>query len=316
MNCSPLLESTCDCCGAAFWKEIHFRKTATYFRCSSCGYHLMVHTGGEDKRAAFSKEQEKFYSERSLLLSPLVRDLETESLKVRMPIIQKYLKSKSRLLEVGPGTGTTVAALLGLQHRVDAVEESPILANQIKQKYGIHIIEGQFEAAEIEHESYDGYLSFHVIEHVVDVHQHLKAAHAAVKPGGYAFIATPNADSWQHNLPKRLSPNYDSAHLQLFTPKALMLCLENAGWRCRRVYTPEYTTNWIRVGTKLIRRIRGREETDVGGEFVGLFEDNQNSLRVILGLFRLLSAPIRALQSYLRKGNELLVVAQKPMSDL
>ena len=125
-------------------------------------------------------------------------------------------------------------------------------------EHGIDVRTGSFEDQSFDGDLYDAYLSFHVIEHVTDVHAHLKKAAGIVRPGGYAFVATPNADSWEHRLASTLSPNFSPVHLQLFSRRSLALMMDKAGWSVEDVMTPSYTDAWLRVVSSLLQATRGK----------------------------------------------------------
>lgn len=308
----------CKCCGSSVWCKIPFVEEYSYMRCEGCGYYIHEPVSFEKKIKLFYQEQKKFYDDQSMLLSPIVRYIENESMPVRLKMVKKLLGQNSKLLEVGPGSGSVISCLLKEGYSIDAVEESQTLAGNIKKKYkklGVNVFTGMFELLDFESEIYDGYMSFHVIEHVVNVERHLKKAKEIVKPGGFAFIATPNADSWEHKFPWRLSPNYDSAHFQLFSKKALSMFIEKAGWKVVEINTPEYSTGWIRVFTKLLRRIKRRENKDIGGEYVVSFDKNEKLFVFVLVLIRILTTPLRYFQEKLGRGNELFIIAQKNNSN-
>jgi 2-polyprenyl-3-methyl-5-hydroxy-6-metoxy-1,4-benzoquinol methylase len=309
-----LSDLQCMCCGFSVWRMIPFVKEYSYMRCEVCGYFIHEPVSVEQKKILFNQEQQKFYDDQSMLLSPIMKYLESESVSMRLRLVNQFLGKYSKLLEVGPGSGSVISRFLKEGYLIDAAEESQALAKNIQNefgKFGVNVFAGTFESQDFGSEIYDGYMSFHVLEHVVDVEQHLKKAKDIVKPNGFAFIATPNTDSWEHNFPWRLSPNYDSAHFQLFSEKALSLCIERAGWKVIQINTPEYTTGWVRVITKLLRRIKKRENKDIGGEYAASFKNNEKLFVFILGLIRRITSPLRYIQGQFGKGNELFIVAQK-----
>jgi SAM-dependent methyltransferase len=152
------------------------------------------------------------------------------------------------------------------------------------------------------------FCSFHVIEHVTDPRAHLSEAARVVRPAGLAFVATPNASSWEQKLFRRLSPNFDSAHLRVFSAQSLQRLADETGWSVLYDETPEYTSGWLRVVSKAFRKLRGEDEEATAGKYASQMSPHK---RWIIGAMRGLSWPLRTVQSRLQGGNEILVVLQR-----
>jgi 2-polyprenyl-3-methyl-5-hydroxy-6-metoxy-1,4-benzoquinol methylase len=188
------------------------------------------------------------------------------------------------------------------------VEYSQALACYLSEKVGVPVWAEAFESCNWESNSFDAFFSFHVIEHVPDPIAHLRKAYSVIRAGGLAFVATPNARSWQQLMFETLSPNFDSAHLRVFSPESLRRASESAGWALIAAYTPEYTTGWLRVATKWLRRLQGKDEEATAGIYAA-----NGSLASTMAFWtvRGLMYPFCALQSGLGGGNELFFVLQK-----
>jgi hypothetical protein len=170
------------------------------------------------------------------------------------------------------------------------------------------VINDEFEKTSIGSSVADAFCSFHVIEHVAQPIEHLAKAFEVVRAGGYAFVATPNSQAWEQRLPGRFSPNYDSAHLRIFSPISLRKVCESAGWTVAKVFTPEYTSGWLRVASKLIRHARGEDEEETAGKYYG---DNSWLFRGFALFARTITSPVRLIQSICGAGNELFFVLKK-----
>jgi 2-polyprenyl-3-methyl-5-hydroxy-6-metoxy-1,4-benzoquinol methylase len=149
----------------------------------------------------------------------------------------------------------------------------------------------------------------HVIEHVVDPLIFLKSAFDNVKPGGYAFIATPNSRSLIHRMLKKSSPNYDEAHLRVFSIQSLLKISKLSGWEVVNVSTPEFSLDWLRVLSKFFRRLRQEDESLTAGKYAS----NSSKLMLFcIQSFDLISYPIRKILHYFGLGNELFIVLKRP----
>jgi 2-polyprenyl-3-methyl-5-hydroxy-6-metoxy-1,4-benzoquinol methylase len=296
----------CACCGATDWRTI-VGGELTYRHCRVCGHEILLGNDALSKQDRFETEQQKHYDEDSVCAIPLFSALQTQASRRRIAEMRRHLPA-GRLLEIGPGSGETLTCAREVGYEIDAVEHSEHLAGLIRDRLGLSVRVGAFEDLDIPPASYDAYLSFHVIEHVTDVAQHLRKAAEVVRPGGFAFIATPNAASWENRLPFGLSPNFSTAHFQLFSPKSLGLCLEQAGWRVVQTSTFSFVPSWIRVATAVVRRAKGSKQAVARGGYMKAASSKTATLTRVVDVA---TAPLRFAQERIGSGNELFIIAQK-----
>jgi SAM-dependent methyltransferase len=256
--------------------------------------------GGE---AWFKQQQRAFYDEQSLCLSPFVRFMAGRRAVVRVKLLRRYLR-EGRVLEVGPGMGDVLALAAVCGFRAEGVEHSPVLAQRIREETGLTVYEGMFEEMDLDKGGYDAWLSYHVIEHVPDPLAHLVKAASLVRVGGYAFVATPHAQSWEHRLTGSRSPNYSTAHTWLF---------RRSGWQPAEVRTFSDVDGWARVvttGLRSLHSLRGG-----GGTAPAHGEYARNIPRrlgpAMMRIAEIATWPLRKVQSVCRGGSELFIVARK-----
>jgi 2-polyprenyl-3-methyl-5-hydroxy-6-metoxy-1,4-benzoquinol methylase len=304
---SPI-SSVCPCCGGSEWKHRRYTQEIWYDECVSCRYWLQRRSTGGQLQEVFLQEQEKFYADGSLVASDSFGMLNEELTQRRIRLIDKHLSPMGKVIEAGPGSGDVLLALAVRGYKCTAVEHSATLADRLKRLGIEQVFNGDFAEQTLAPEAFDAYCSFHVIEHLVDFRQHIKAVHRCVKPGGLLILATPNATGLEQNLPFDLQLNSDSAHFQLFSPMSLRLILREAGFEIIEQTTPSYAMAWLRVVTLILRRLKGHGAQTAGGAYarkVGPI------LALGLRLFSWLSWPLRSVQERFASGNELLVVARK-----
>ncbi len=298
----------CLCCGASRWRARPYTDKASYLQCLQCNYYVLVKRTEDDRAAQFEVAQQAYYGEDSAPPSSSFSLLNAEIMRRRVSVVRSHLATGASIIEAGPGNGDLVVALNQLGFKTTAVEHSDTLARRLGEKTPIQVLVGDFADQQLPSASFDAYCSFHVIEHVIDFKNHLRVAHDCVKPGGHAFIATPNTLGWEHRLPWRLSPNYDSAHFQLFSAKALGAALRETGWDLEQVVTPSYAIAWLRVATKILRRIKGQDQE----ASAGLYARSENqALGRAIAAFSAVTLPFRLLQEALAGGNELFLVARR-----
>jgi 2-polyprenyl-3-methyl-5-hydroxy-6-metoxy-1,4-benzoquinol methylase len=298
---------SCPCCRANDWLPLSAISPLSYQRCKTCGYELQVPSTPGTLDDRFEAEQKKHYDSESICFVPLFGILQREASNRRMRKIKTFLQA-GKLLEIGPGSGETIQSAIACGFQIDAVEHSEALAKLIFDRTGIRAAVGAFEDMHFEPNSYDAYVSFHVIEHVSDVRRHLDKAFEAVKPGGFAFIATPNTASWDHRLLGRFSYNFSTAHFQLFSPRSLSLSLERSGWKIVETSSLSFTSSYLRSLTALRRGAR----SDASQADRGSYMKSSGEMTVKLVQFaKFLTAPMRFVQEKFNGGGELFVVARK-----
>lgn len=305
---SSQISRVCPCCGSSEWKHKRYSQTIWYEECVSCRYWLQRRACSVPLQEVFLQEQEMFYADGSLVASDSFSMMNQELTQRRISLIEKYVSPSAEIIEAGPGSGDVLLALAKRGYRCTAVEHSAMLAARLKRLGIERVFNGDFAEQALAPDAYDAYCSFHVIEHVVDFRQHIKAVHHCVKPGGLLILATPNAAGLEQNLPFDLQLNSDSAHFQLFSPMSLRMILRDAGFEVIEETTPTYALAWLRVVALILRRLKRRGEQTAAGAYA-----RRVGPKVAFGLrlFSWLSRPLRSAQERSGSGNELLIVARK-----
>jgi len=302
-----MTDGVCRYCSSRRVQRVGVRAGLIYLRCKGCG-HFEQELYGEAAELKFMREQEKYFS--SISESAIFAEelLSVESTELRKSVLLRVLGPNRSVIEVGPGNGRFLNELSNEGFVVTAVEQSSVLAEALTSTRGLSVVVGEFEKVSLAESAFDALMSFHVIEHVPDPFAHIARAYKVVRTGGYAFLATPNAESLQHKLPGYISPNFDSAHLRVFSRRSLSIVCQDGGWEIVSVLTPDYSSAWLRVLSKILRRLRGEDEERTAGKYAtGISTKGQSLIKA----FAFLSAPLRALQSATGFGNELFFVLRK-----
>lgn len=109
------------------------------------------------------------------------------------PLIQKHFPSGSRLLESGCGAGRWVRFLSDVGYKITGLEYSDETVQMVRKVWpDIDVLQGDCEASPFQDDSFDGVLSFGVIEHWIDgPEKPLADMYRVLKPGSVALITVP-----------------------------------------------------------------------------------------------------------------------------
>ncbi len=183
------------------------------------------------------------------------------------------------LLEVGCAKGYLLALLKARGWRVQGVELSADAAAFARARFGLDVFTGTVEAwaHSSDFRPAPMVLSTDVVEHVTDPCAFLAALHAAVQPGGWLVLGTPNAGSDQRAAMGAKWLGFNPFHIWLFSRDNLSRLIEQAGFDVVEAYTytngdpqPPRVSDGLRdtarellrasglLGT--LRRVRGRLE--------------------------------------------------------
>lgn len=206
---------------------------------------------------------------------------------------------RGRLLDVGCGNGQVASTLAGLGWNVVGLEPDPVPARLARERYGLEVIEGTLEEAQLAPESFDAITMHHVLEHLVDPLTALRECWRVLRPGGRLVVVTPNiaslahrwfGDSWLYLDPPR--------HLIIFSRAALAEMAARAGFMVTGQRTPLRHAPSVWAGSRMIRHQGRLPDGNPDTPAAGL----QGLAYLALAYF---------LSAFTSAGDELVLVAQK-----
>ncbi len=299
--------SQCSLCESMNVAEVYTAQGLHYLLCNKCGLEKQ-NIGNDALKESFEKSQMLYYEEDDLSFSKPIRAINLRKAKKRIKVVKEYLNS-GRLLEIGPGCGEFLTEAVSAGFDIEAIETSKRFADYINKTLKIKTYEVMLEDFNHEGGKYDAVYSSHVIEHVVDPIFYLLMAKKTVREGGYFFIMSPNADCWEHRVTGKSWSIYSTAHLHLFTPKSLTLCLEKAGWEVVGVRTFEFAEDWIKALHSLFFNRKPASVSTPGARIRKL--PGWLALAV-MGISRFVLLPLSFIQSIKKKGGDIFIVARHP----
>lgn len=146
---------------------------------------------------------------------------------------------RSRLLDVGCGKGDLMIRMRQQGWNVEGLEVDADAFEYGRSINGLTVHLGSLESIQFPDHTFDVITSNHVIEHVHDPIALIRECLRVLKPGGQLILATPNIESFGHQVFERNWSHLDPPrHLQLFTMKSLRECAARAGFKSIEVWCP------------------------------------------------------------------------------
>jgi SAM-dependent methyltransferase len=170
-------------------------------------------------------------------------------------ICRRYLPRDGSVLEIGAAGGDLLARLRVAGHeRVRGVELSAD-ACAVARARGLDVFHGTLEEFQTD-ERFDLVFMSHVIEHVPDPVATMARVAALLRPGGVAYVETPNVGALDARVWRgQWGLIHYPRHLYLFDRATLRRLLEGAGLAVTRVRSEINSCGWaLSVQTALRRR--------------------------------------------------------------
>ncbi len=153
----------------------------------------------------------------------------TATAKAMLRLVERHTRP-GRLLDAGCGPGMLLDAAKARGWNPSGVELCRWAARQARIKHGNEIIEGSLETANLPANTYDAVTMLDVIEHLADPRQAIRDTFRILKPGGVAFLLTPDIDAPVSKLMGRWWWGLRPAHLYYFSRVTLSNLMKDAGF--------------------------------------------------------------------------------------
>lgn len=143
---------------------------------------------------------------------------------VLLAALRPRLAPPASLLDIGGGNGFVAAALAAAGYAVTLVEPSPAGVRNAQARGLERLVQAEYAAGLFRPGSFDAAGAFDVVEHVEDDVGFLRAARAALRPGGLLAVTVPA-------LPSLFSADdEEGGHFRRYTRRSLGSALEAAGF--------------------------------------------------------------------------------------
>jgi SAM-dependent methyltransferase len=242
-------------------------------------------------------------------IAPLRRLIERDKLR-----FLGDLGAGSRILEVGAGDGSFVAAMRAAEFDARGVEPSR-RAVTAAGAHGIPVAQGTIEESEPDG-PVDAVVAWHVLEHVDDPAAALGRMRGWLRPGGTLVVACPNLSSLQARIAGDRWFHQDvPRHRVHFTAGGLATLVERAGFAVERLSHLLIEQNPLGMWLALLNRLTA--ERDLAFRLLKSGPAGEHRARdvlvtLLLGLpLAAIAVPLELLAGLARRGGSVVLVARR-----
>jgi len=205
-----------------------YGKTWDLWKCLDCSHIFANPYPGQDFiHSLYSTSEDPLYEEeaqgRGKNFSGILSNLE------------KYLPKKGKIFDVGAATGILLDLAKNRGWIPSGMEASHWCVRIAKEKYNIHLREGDFFAAEIRRNFYTAVTMVDFIEHIPHPFEALSKAFKILLPGGMLCLVTPDIESVAARVAGNKWWHFRPAHLAYFSRGSISFLLQRAGFRIVKV---------------------------------------------------------------------------------
>jgi len=303
LNTVEYMGKACPLCGGADFRTWRFG----LLRCETCE---LVVDKAVWRPAANEQMEEAFFGESyEPIRSFWVRLFETLNNRRTMKRLRRHAGLAGRLLEIGVGSGSFLAYAQARGFVPLGCDLSAAICRKVERNTGIRMHCGPLDSLP-DQQRFDVVVMNHVLEHVSDPQALLKAALARLKSGGVLHLAVPNVAAWETQLSGWNS--YEPYHLLYFTPRTLRVTAEKAGFKILEVNTHESFSGWFLA---IFRTLLKKDHSEKAQQAVNTSAGRSTSIlehgyRMTMVTWGLLTLPLRRIQEWLGKGDEVILLAR------
>jgi 2-polyprenyl-3-methyl-5-hydroxy-6-metoxy-1,4-benzoquinol methylase len=178
--------------------------------------------------------------------------------------------ARGRLLDIGAGSGWLVDHMNRLGWQAEGLDFDTQTVTSARSR-GLIFHQGGLVEQRFADASFDAITMSHCIEHFHDPLAWLIEAHRLLKPSGRLSLATPNTNSYWHQIfGKNWFALQPPCHLHLFNRASLTQLLQQAGFGRPKVFTSIRDANGSYLGSRAIKQFGRYDMLNVGGVSIKL----------------------------------------------
>jgi 2-polyprenyl-3-methyl-5-hydroxy-6-metoxy-1,4-benzoquinol methylase len=295
----------CALCGGALEPSARSDSRLDLLECGQCGHVMSRAAAGPDGDEA-ALQQPHFGDAFADADDWWTRALDRANGRRVSRWLAPRVPPSGRVLEIGPGRGAVLSALVAAGYRVQGLELSPVVARRAAAVSGVPVVVSTLEqhARAVAGEAYDAVVGRHVLEHMKEPAASLAAIRRLLRPGGIVHLAVPNIGAPEAALPGWTG--YQPYHLHYFKPATLAGLLRRHGFAVLVCRTREPFSGWTNAVVNSLRRSAGAGTPPARPRrsLVGAY----NTARAAIGA---VTWPVRLVQQWSGYGEEIEILARR-----
>ena len=239
----------CGLCGSTRYRELFSIHQKRYVSCADCQVARLYDRVAADKLDLIYGD---FYPSDGIVLSEKEMEVQlaNPTFAFRRRRLEAFVPMQARkVFEIGCGDGNFLAYLSNHGWRVQGCEFGQKTLGLIKARHGIEVRLGDFTALPIQRGSLEVVGAYHVLEHLYEPLEWIRAVRRGLRLAGLLHLQLPNFRCLERYLTKNCWNGLRfPEHVYFYSPATLEKFLENEGFR--HVSTLTYDP-WHSPGTTL-----------------------------------------------------------------
>ena len=220
-----------DNCASLLFVKHGFR----FIVCGRCGFLYVNPILKNETYLEFYKNEESWFE---VLQNPVQVELDNLKFSYGLEIIERYLKRRGKLLDIGCGNCGFLDAARKKGWNNSSGTEYNLKALEIAKAKGHVVINAGINDPYFSGKTFDVITLWEVLEHVPDPRAEIHDVSALLNPGGSVFFLVPNRDSLINRMLREKSGSFTGhCHINFFNAKILGALLKEAGFSVLHVET-------------------------------------------------------------------------------
>jgi len=219
-------------------------------KCMQCGLYWVDTSNEVDLVKDFQTQEERneaYSRTNKLALKKLnvrseIENSEVENKKLnfidrikRIDNVWNKPRENTILLEIGSADGLFLEQARNFGYNVKGIEPNKETSKYARESLGMDVQTATLAEAEIEDESLDIAVMFHVIEHLLDPNFEISKIRNLLKTNGLLVIETPNINSLPYKLLRKKWRQFIPDHYWFFSEKTISYLLEKHGFKILQI---------------------------------------------------------------------------------